>query len=684
MNLSANDVDIESVVANMSLDEKITQKIMPAFRTWNESNETYEKNMTLITPELEFYLEKYKFGGVDLYYMNTVSIENTVRLCYDFQRISINSSGIPMLICTDQEGGNVTRIGGGTMTPGNMALGATQSYDDGKQVGLIIGEELKALGINTDFAPVVDINTNPNNPITGRRSFSSNTELVSYMGGAFSDGLHLGGVLSTGKHFPGHGDTGTDSHSGLPVSNKTLSQLNQCEFVPYYTNLNNLDCIMTAHIALPNVDNSTGGVENITLPATLSYKILTEVLRDQMKYQGVIITDAMEMGAIEQNFNESDALIRAFAAGNDMVLQPFAVYSLSEEDKAQMMIDDVKEAIRTNQYNLTEKKIDESVTRILKLKQKTGIMDLSQYQQPVEDKIKNAKNIVGSIGHHEIERKIADDCITLLKNDKNQLPWSKTQNGKKTLFLAQSESSRDAFQFGIDRLKGDNVLPQDYKYDIDYYQQYNYLSNSKLSSLNELPQDQIDFWRSKLMDYDKIVLITSISSASENAISAYQTYIPKCILKVAKEENKEVVLCSAGSLPYDVANYKNDADVITACYGSRGHDVTDPSSSSLSYGPNIPALLDVIFGYCKPQGYFPVDAYKINEDGTYDFNEIVYPFGWRVELGNISSNPISPDFNNNYILSNDSWLMKNTGIPLLFLIILSIALAIYLGKRKKI
>jgi beta-N-acetylhexosaminidase len=613
--------NISSIVANMTLDEKIAQKIMPAFRTWNESNESYGRNVTLITPELEVYLKKYKFGGVDLYGMNTASIENTTRLCYDFQKISIDSSGIPMLICTDQEGGSVARIGGGTMTVGNMALGATQSYEYGKQTGLIIGEELKSLGINTDFAPVVDVNTNPNNPIIGRRSFSSNTEIVSKMGEAFALGLHSGGVLSTGKHFPGHGDTGVDSHSGLPVINKTLEELYQTELVPFKYSLNNLDCMMTAHIALPKVDNLTGGINNITLPATLSYKVLTEILRNQMGYQGVIITDAMEMKAIQDNFNESDSLIRAFAAGNDMVLQPFAVYSLADESKAQRMIDDVKVAIQTHQYNLTEEKIDESVKRILKSKQKQGIMNLSQYQQPVEEKVKNAKSVVGSVEHHEIERKIADDSITIIKNYENQLPWNKIQNDKKTLFLAQSESSKDAFAFGINRLKSDNILPQNYTYDIDYYSQYENSSHNEPS--------YFDFWKDKLNDYDKILVITSIGSASKNNINAYETYIPKMIVKVANEQNKEVVLSSAG-LPYDVANYKSDAKVITICYGSRGHDVTDPSSSSLSYGPNIPALLDIVFGYHDPTGHLPVDTYKIEKNGNYDLSEIIYPFNWRV------------------------------------------------------
>jgi beta-N-acetylhexosaminidase len=378
-NSESEKTDIDAIVANMTLDEKITQKIMPAFRNWTESNESYGRNVTLITSELEVYLKKYKFGGVDLYGMNTASIENTTKLCYEFQKISINSSGIPMLLCTDQEGGSVARIGGGTITTGNMALGATQSYEDGKQAGLIIGEELKSLGINTDFAPVVDINTNPNNPIIGKRSFSSNTELVSKMAESFTIGLHSGSVLSTGKHFPGHGDTDVDSHSSLPVINKTLEELNQNEFIPFKYNLNNLDCIMTAHIALPKIDNLTDGVNNITLPATLSYKVLTEILRNQMRYQGLIITDAMEMKAIQENFNESDSLIRAFAAGNDIVLQPFAIYSLSDESKVQRMIDDVKIAIENHQYNLTEEKVDESVKRILKQKQKQGIMNLSQY-----------------------------------------------------------------------------------------------------------------------------------------------------------------------------------------------------------------------------------------------------------------------------------------------------------------
>jgi hypothetical protein len=217
-------------------------------------------------------------------------------------------------------------------------------------------------------------------------------------------------------------------------------------------------------------------------------------------------------------------------------------------------------------------------------------------------------------------------------------------------------------------------LSNNYNYDIEYYQ-----SDIDYYSLN----DQISFWRDKLKDYDKIVLITLMNSTSQNTNKS----IPKIILKVAKEENKDTILCSSG-LPYDVANYRDDVDVITACYGNRGHDVTDPSSSSLSYGPNIPSLIDVIFGYCKPEGYFPVDAYKINPDGSYDFNEIIYPFGWRVEIENNTpenNSSISNDFNNNKqipYLANDSWInLKNTGVPLIILLIILFLICFNLKKK---
>lgn len=622
---TSNSKTIEDIVSNMTLDEKITQKIMPAFRYWQESNETEMKNVTSIRSDLEEYLKKYKFCGVDLYYMNTQNIEDTTRLTYQLQQIAINSSvGIPMLIYTDQEGGSVARVGGATITPGNMALGATQNINDVKQVGKIIGEELNALGINTNGAPVLDVNNNPNNPIIGRRSFSSNSLLVSKLGRAYCEGLHQGGVLSTGKHFPGHGDTDTDSHADVPVINKTLDELKQVELYPFYSNLDDLDCIMTAHIAVPKVDNSTGGINNKTISATMSHVIISDILRDQLGYTGVTISDALEMKAITLNFNESDALIRTFAAGVDIALQPFAVYSIKNESEAQSIIDDVKEAIQNHQYDLNESLINESVIRILKLKQKKGLLNLSQYQAPINDKVENTKKIVGSDKHHEVERGVADDSMTLIKNE-NQLPWSRYDN-EKTLFLSQSESAESGFEFGVERLKSDGFLPRNYSYDVDYYSQYR---NNSFSDIEVLLNEQTEFWREKLKNYDNVVVLTSIGSSSQNTLNSWETYIPKTILKVANEENKKVIIYSSG-LPYDVANYP-ESKVIIAGYGSRGIDTTDPTAK-FSYGPNIPALIDIIYGYAKPEGYLPVDVYKINLDGTYDTSEIIYPFGWRVKL----------------------------------------------------
>lgn len=392
---------IDQAIKKMTLEEKVGQMLMPDFRTWEGSD------VTRMLPEIEALVKKYHLGGVILFRENVVSTDQTARLVADYQQAA-DKYGLLMTI--DQEGGVVTRLQSGTDMPGNMALGATRSPELTSRVGLAIGEELASLGINMNFAPDMDVNNNPDNPVIGVRSFGENPKLVAELGTAYVKGLQSAGVAATAKHFPGHGDTAVDSHLGLPEVPYDKERLKEVELYPFQKAMEaNIDAIMTAHVTFPKIDNTmvisqkTG--EEIALPATLSYKVLTELIRNEMKFEGVITTDAMNMNAISEHFGSVDAAIRAVKAGTDIVLMPVGL-----EDVANGLV----EAVKTKE--ISEKRIEQSVERILTLKIKRGIMK-EESPQPIAEKVAYALSVVGSPEHKQIEKEAAEKSITLVKNN---------------------------------------------------------------------------------------------------------------------------------------------------------------------------------------------------------------------------------------------------------------------------
>jgi beta-N-acetylhexosaminidase len=392
---------IGNAISKMTLEEKAGQMLMPDFRNWNG------ENVTEMLPEIEQLVKKYHLGGVILFRENVVTTEQTARLVSDYQAAA---EKFGLLLTIDQEGGIVTRLQSGTDMPGNMALGATRSPEISWNVGNAIGEELASLGINMNFAPVMDVNNNPDNPVIGVRSFGEDPQLVADMGVAYTKGLQAAGVAATAKHFPGHGDTAVDSHLGLPEVPHDKERLKQVELYPFQKGMEaGIDAIMTAHVTFPKIDGTkaisqkTG--EEIAIPATLSYKVLTELMREEMGYEGVITTDAMNMKAIADHFGPVDAAIRAVKAGTDIVLMPVGL-----EEVANGLLDAVKNG------EISEDRIEASVKRILTLKVKRGVIK-EETPASVEEKVANALQVVGSAEHKQIEKEAAEKSITLVKND---------------------------------------------------------------------------------------------------------------------------------------------------------------------------------------------------------------------------------------------------------------------------
>ncbi|TGN19232.1 beta-N-acetylhexosaminidase [Leptospira idonii] len=259
-------------------------------------------------------IRKTKPGGIILFGKNLGKKEEIISLTTNLQKTATAEGLPPFLISTDQEGGRVFRVKDGiTEYPGAMAVGQTGKEEWGKTVGFVTSYELRQLGINFLFAPILDINNNPLNPVINTRSFGSDVNRVSNVAVAYEQGARQGGALPVIKHFPGHGDTNVDSHLGLPVIKKTLEELETLELVPFKKAIDSgAEAVMTAHIVYPLIDEK--------YPATLSKKILNGVLREKLKFQGIIITDAMEMHAISKNYEKDRPGVLALQAGANIVL----------------------------------------------------------------------------------------------------------------------------------------------------------------------------------------------------------------------------------------------------------------------------------------------------------------------------------------------------------------------------
>lgn len=594
----------KEIVSNMTLEEKLGQMIMPDFRMWQEEGSTSQSDLTEINNEIAEIIDKYDLGGVILFAENVKEVVQTTTLIHDLQEVAINDKdgNLPLLITLDQEGGIVTRLGEGTNLPGNMALGATRSEKASYDAGYVIGRELNALGVNVNFAPVLDTNNNPQNPVIGVRSISSNPDLVGNLGANIAKGIQDQGVAATAKHFPGHGDTATDSHYGLPVVDKPIEELRKTELKPFKMAIENgIDMIMTAHIQFPQVEKDTVTSKKdgsqIGIPATLSDDIITGVLREEMGYDGVVITDAMNMKAIADNFGELESTKMAINAGIDIVLMPTILRNKTDVEKLDYIISGVLDAV--NSGEIKEEEITDSAERIVKLKIDRGIIDLKEDDMSLEEKLEKAKKVVGSIENRDIERRISEEAITVTKNENNILPLN-PKEGEKVLLIAPNESQLHSMKFGINRLIYENSLKNVH---LDAY------AYNNIGSIDEKLKEKIE-------EADYIIVASLASNASHLKPGNWSRDLPRAVIDYGNGLDKDTVLISLRN-PYDVAAYDNARAQVIA-YGFKGMDPTEgdtlfPTKSS---GPNIPAAIGVIFGDAEAKGKLPVDIPNLNDDGT--------------------------------------------------------------------
>ncbi|RKP55626.1 beta-N-acetylhexosaminidase [Cohnella endophytica] len=349
---------IGATIKAMTLEQKIGQMLLVGVEG------------TSIDDSAKKMLTEQFVGGVIFYKNNFSDLEGSVRFVNDLKKANF-SNPAPLFISVDQEGGKVSRLPKEFVAmPDAAKVGKTGKPELAEQMGALLAQQLKLVGFNVDFAPVLDINSNPKNPVIGTRSFGNKADLVTKMGIAEMNGLRDGGTVAVVKHFPGHGDTSVDSHLDLPVVNKTTEQLKKLEWIPFQAAIDDkADAVMVAHILFPKIDPNA--------PASFSKKIIGDQLRGTLGYDGVVITDDMTMGAIADHYGIADSAVKSIEAGSDIIL---VAHGYDTEKK---VYDKLLQAVKSGQID--ESRIDQSVRRILALKNKYRLSDMPVPIPSVDD-----------------------------------------------------------------------------------------------------------------------------------------------------------------------------------------------------------------------------------------------------------------------------------------------------------
>ena len=605
----------EQYLETMGTEDKISQMIMPAFR-YSYDSENNRSNVTAITDDIAATIGKHSYSGVILFGQNTPTNENTVRLVDALQKANAVNSRPRLLITIDQEGGSVTRLGQGTMMPGSMALGAANDLSLTREAASMMGRELSALGVNADFAPDVDVNNNPANPIIGVRSFSDDPQMVSEHGREFVKALNESGVISTLKHFPGHGDTDTDSHTGLPCINKSYEELKQNELIPFQACIEaGSQMIMTAHIVYPQIEKQTYisklTGEAINLPATLSKTIISDILRGDMGYSGVVITDAMEMDAIAKHFDRIDAAKLAIEAGVDILLIPVDTTTKAGFADMDAYISTLAQLADSGQISMD--KINAAVLRILTLKENNGLF--SAYDgTDIETRVQNAIDSVGTKGNHDKEWEIAKKGMTLVKNEDNALPLSRTN--EKTVVLVPYNDETNPMNYAIRKLKEDGKFPEGATFEA-----YSYYKKA------------IDEVLPMIEGADNVVFMSEIYGAS--ALKGDAARMADTIADTIHEKGGRFIVMSV-SLPYDAARFQK-ADAIMIAYLPRSMPV-DPGDKVKEidqYGANMPVAMYMMYSAADaPTAKLPINIPAL--DDSYSFSDtLLYERGFGLTYGGL-------------------------------------------------
>ncbi|MFE5323341.1 beta-N-acetylhexosaminidase [Paenibacillus sp. NPDC056579] len=492
-------------------------------------------------------------GGVIYFRRNLRDAAQARRLSTQLQQLA--GGKVQLLIAIDQEGGMVNRIDNGvTIMPGAMALGAARNTAFARQTARAAGEELKRLGINMNFAPCLDVNNNPANPVIGVRSYGENPQLVGELGSAAAMGYQEAGVAATVKHFPGHGDTGEDSHLALPLVPHGRERLERVELAPFRQAIAaGVDAIMTAHVMFP-------AFEPERVPCTLSGKVLTELLRRQLGFTGVVVTDCLEMGAIADHFGVAEGAVRAVEAGADLILVSHRI------ERQQAALAALLRAVE--QGRIPERRIDESVTRILAMKRRRGLLGGGGASA--------ASDVPAAEAALRLAETVSERSVTLVK-EAGRLPL----DAGKPVFVVWPE-----VRVGTEV---DEVIPQTETLGF-WLQRLGYTVREERIGVTTMKWEA-DYLLQESLGYEQVVVLTYNAEAS-----------PQQVRLVKKLEARGISLIVASvRIPYDLNAFPHIGTYI-ACYENR------PSA--------MRALASVLAGRIQAFGKLPVTIRP------------AYPYGW--------------------------------------------------------
>jgi beta-N-acetylhexosaminidase len=495
---------VKKKLEQLNLHQKIGQLLVIGFP------ENY------VNHSLEEAIKKYHFGNIILFQKNIIDSVQLVKLNKSIQKIMEKYNRIPGFISIDQEGGMVTRLTNkATHFPGNMAIAAGTDYETTYKLGAAMGEELRSVGVNINFAPVLDINNNPENPVIGVRSYGDVPEVVAHYGRNFINGLQSKGVIAFGKHFPGHGNTKVDSHLGLASIDSNLQQLKEVELVPFVSAIdNNIDGIMTAHIMFPELEKDA-------LPATLSRSIITGLLREELGFKGLVITDCMEMNAIAGNYGFEYAVVKALQAGVDLLC-------ISHTRELQIRaFNAIEKAVEDGSLSLQQ--IDEKVNRILYYKEKYYIYNWMRLSREINQ---------GKLRFHEkLAEAVSENSITLIKDEKSLLPL----HGKALICISPVSQGIAHVDDNIEEVnlaeKVHEIIGGDY---INY-------------DLKAIKEEEI---LSKIAGTEVIIFGSYNMSLYSNQ---------KCLFDKIVASGKDIILVALRN-PYDVSEYKDKVSTILCSY----------------------------------------------------------------------------------------------------------------------
>ncbi|WP_409574585.1 glycoside hydrolase family 3 protein [Thalassotalea sp. PS06] len=587
----------------------LAQKIMLDLRYYCQPDQliTYQNKQVCRTPltelpeELATMITDSNIGGIILFAENLQSVDQVVKLNYDMQQAARDSySGLELFISIDQEGGRVARMPReqATSFSGNMAIGATYSQTGtyyAQQTGMVLGTELSALGFNLNHAPNVDVNVNADNPVINVRSFSEDAKVVAELGASQLAAMQQHGVIGTLKHFPGHGDTNVDSHTGLPRVDHRIEEIVSVDLLPFQYAIDQglAKMIMTAHIQYPQLDSSTFTASDgstMIKPATMSKRILTDLLRNKMGFNGVIITDALDMAGISHFFTADEAIIETFRAGTDIALMPFRIRKPDDIKLLDQTLDKLQQAVANGR--LSERELLDSVQRIFTLKQQ---LPRGFSEKLLSENQAIANGVVGKAEHRALETELAEKSIVMVKNNQ-AVPIT----GSQSVHLLMPDLGKcRALEQGFAKQNTNLSLSCSDLHQFDYAKTRHHMLQSDVLIVANITPKQSAVEMGGMED------IELSKSSGKKLNKKEQDQSIESLLKIAKENNKTTIFVSLRA-PYEMTRYDQFSDALIATFSYNVHSQKCEQPCVGATGPAYEALAKLLTGNISAVGQLPV------------------------------------------------------------------------------